>query len=404
LIAGRQLRIRITWQHTRVACYAGFVCQAIVNNLGPLLFLTFQRQFGISLGSLALLISLNFGIQLLTDLFGVHFADRIGYRAIVISAHILCAIGLLSMGILPFIMSKPYTGLLIAVVINGMGGGLIEVIISPTMEAIPGRRKAASMILLHSFGCWGIVLTVILSTLFFIFVGIEHWRYLAILWAIVPLLNAFLFAFVPINTLTVSTADAVPLRILFTRKIFLICALLMFCSGAAELAMAQWVSFFAEVSLGVSKSTGDLLGLCTFAALEGISRVFFGLRKGEVKIERLLVCSGLLCILCYLITVFSPFPQLSLAGCAICGLFTGIMWPAALSLSSRIMPAGGTSMFAMLALTGNIGCSGGPGLVGAIMNITTLKTGLLTAILFPALLVVGIGLLKSLSLSRSRGS
>jgi fucose permease len=379
---------RLNYRHTLAACYLGYVSQAIVNNLGPLLFLTFQRQFQISLGSLALLITLNFGIQLAVDLAAAQCVDAIGYRAAALSAHIFCAIGLAAMGLLPFIM-PPYGGLVIAVAINAIGGGLIEVIISPIVEALPGERKAAAMSLLHSFYCWGYVGVVGLSSLYFILAGIDRWRWLPMLWALLPLGNVLLFARVPLKTL-VDESGPLTLRFLFTKKLFLIFFLLMICAGASEQAMSQWASLFAEAGLGVSKLMGDILGPCAFAVLMGLSRMFFGLRRGAIKLEGILMASGALCLVSYLITVFSPYPLLSLGGCALCGLSVGVMWPGTFSLASRSFPQGGTAMFAILALAGDVGCASGPGLVGVVMQGAGLTTGLMAAIVFPALLIAGI--------------
>jgi fucose permease len=385
--------VSLNYRHTLAASYLGYVSQAIVNNLAPLLFLTFQRQFDISLGRLALLISLNFTIQLVVDLAAARFIDKIGYRIAAVSAHLLCAAGLFSMGVLPFVLS-PYAGLVVAVVINALGGGLIEVIISPIVEALPGERKTAAMSLLHSFYCWGYVLVVVLSTLYFNLAGIINWRYLPMVWALLPLGNVFLFAKTPLKTLIDESAQAIPLGSLVRRRVFLILFLLMICSGASEQAMSQWASFFAEAGLGVSKTLGDLLGPCAFAVLMGLSRVFLGLHTGDFKLERVLLISGGLCIAGYLITVFSPFPLLALGGCALCGLSVGVMWPGTFSLASRVFPLGGTAMFAILALAGDVGCAAGPGLVGAIMNRTALTTGLLAAIAFPLLLVLGLTFLS----------
>jgi MFS family permease len=368
----------------------GCASQAIVNNLAPLLFLTFQRQFQISLGSLALLITLNFGIQLTVDLAAARFIDTIGYRTAAVGAHIFCAAGLAAMGLLPFIMPNPYGGLVIAVILNALGGGLIEVIISPIVEALPGDRKAAAMSLLHSFYCWGYVGVVALSSLYFVLAGIDHWRYLPMLWAALPLGNVLLFALVPLRTLIDESASQTPLRSLLRKKLFLIFFLMMICSGASEQAMSQWASLFAEAGLRVSKLMGDILGPCAFAALMGLSRMFFGLRREAVKLERILMISGSVCVASYLITVFSPYPLLSLGGCALCGLSVGIMWPGTFSLASRSFPRGGTAMFAVLALAGDLGCAAGPGLAGVVMQGAGLTTGLLAAVVFPVLLVAGI--------------
>ncbi|MDR0636708.1 MAG: MFS transporter [Treponema sp.] len=384
----------LSYRHTLTACYLGYVSQAIVNNLGPLLFLTFQRQFDISIGRLALLTSLNFGTQLLLDLAAARFVDRIGYRTAAVSAGVFCGVGLFAMGILPFVLPVPYWGLLIAVIINALGGGLLEVIISPIVEALPTSNKSAAMSLLHSFYCWGFVAVVLLSSAYFGFVGIEHWRYLPMLWALLPLGNALLFTRVPIWRLVEDSAAVVPLRALFTKKIFLIFLLLMVCAGATEQALCQWASFFAEAGLKVSKTMGDLLGPCAFAALMGLSRVYFGSRKEEMEIKRILLIAAAFCAISYLITVFSPFPLLSLGGCALCGLSVGVLWPGIFSMTSRVFPQGGTAMFAILALAGDAGCALGPGVVGLVMGETTLNSGLLVATLFPLLLAVGVSRIR----------
>ncbi|MDR2784762.1 MAG: MFS transporter [Treponema sp.] len=385
----------LSYKHTLAASYFGYVTQAIVNNLGPLLFLTFQRQFGVSLGNLALLVSLNFAVQLLVDMAAVRHVDRIGYRAAAVAASIFSTAGLVSLGILPFVLPDPYMGLVTATVINAIGGGLLEVIISPIVEALPNDNKAAAMSLLHSFYCWGYVGVILLSTLYFNLAGITNWRYLPMLWALIPLGNIFLFSFVPLRTLTGEDNAPVSARTLFTKNSFLLLLLIMICSGASEQAMSQWASFFAEAGLKVSKTTGDLLGPCAFAVLMGTVRVFFGLKQEAIKLTRVLTGAGILCIASYFVTVFSPFPLLSLAGCAVCGFSVGIMWPGTFSLASKLFPRGGTAMFAILALAGDAGCASGPGLVGLVMDATTLKTGLLAAVVFPLLLACGVGLLSA---------
>ncbi|MDR2305562.1 MAG: MFS transporter [Treponema sp.] len=390
--------MKFSFRSTLAACYLGYGSQAIVNNLGPLLFVTFHRVFGIGLPSLALLVSMNFAIQLLVDLAAVRFVDRIGYRAAALAAQAFCAIGLFLLGFLPFLMSEPFYGLVIAVAVYAVGGGLLEVIVSPIVEALPASNKSAAMSLLHSFYCWGFVAVVLLSSAFFALIGIEHWRYLPMLWALLPLGNFFLFAVVPIRRLIEGEASAIPVRKLLTKKMFFLLVLMMICAGASEQAMCQWASFFAEAGLRVSKTTGDLLGPCAFAVLMGLSRVYFGTRTEEVKLERILLLSSILCMASYLVTVVSPWPLLSLSGCALCGLSVGIMWPGTFSIASRVFPLGGTAMFALLALAGDAGCSLGPGLVGIVMNGTTFKTGILAAIVFPFLLAAGI-----LLLSRSGG-
>lgn len=401
----------MTYKHTLYASYIGYVTQAIVNNLPPLLFIVFSRDYGISLEKIGLLISLNFGVQIATDWACIHFVDKIGYRAASVIAHALNALGLILLGFLPGIID-PYLGLVIATVLNAVGGGMIEVLISPIVESLPGDKKAASMSLLHSFYCWGQMSVVLLSTLYFTTVGLASWRWLPVIWALVPLFNTFFFLKVPLCAL-VEEGKGMRLGELFARGGFWLMLLLMVCAGASEQAMAQWASLFAELGLGVSKTLGDLLGPCAFAILMGSARVFFGSKGAHLPLTRVLTGSALLCVVSYLVAVFSPLPVLSLVGCALTGLSVGAMWPGTISLSARSFPQGGTAMFAMLALAGDLGCSSGPGLVGVVSSRVqegarwaqtlfsggaqaALKAGLLLAIFFPVVLVLGVSLVRVL--------
>ncbi len=380
--------MRLTYGHTRAASYVGYVTQAIVNNLAPLLFVTFERELGLTTADLALLISMNFLVQIAVDLAAARFADTLGYRAVAAGAHLISAAGLICLGILPRALPNPYVGLIAAVALSAVGGGMIEVIISPIVESLPGDQKAASMSLLHSFYCWGHVAVVILSTVYFALFGLGAWPYLAMAWAAVPMVNFLLFLKVPLRTL--KEAYAIPNgRERRLPGLFALFFLLMICAGAAEQAMSQWASLFAETGLHVSKTLGDLMGPCLFAALMGLARVFYGIRGAKLHLHQALLASGGLCVLSYLTAVFSPWPLIALLGCGLCGLSVGLMWPGTFSLASRRFPFGGTAMFALLALAGDVGCSAGPGLVGFVADAagTGLKTGMLFAILFPVALL-----------------
>lgn len=387
--------MRLSYRHTLQASYIGYITQAIVNNLAPLLFLTLQTTYAIPLEQITLLVTVNFGIQLLVDLISAKFIDRIGYRLPIVAAHIFAGIGLIGLGVFPEWFPSPFLGLLFAVCLYAIGGGLIEVLISPIVEACPTDRKSAAMSLLHSFYCWGSVLVILLSTLFFATVGIASWRILTCLWAAVPLLNALYFLFVPLAKL-VEDGEGLSMGSLFRSRLFWIFALMMLCSGASELAMSQWASAFAESGLGVSKTIGDLAGPCLFAILMGLSRVLHARYSEHMDLMRLMVGSGLLCICSYLLAAFSPWPLLSLAGCALCGLSVGILWPGTFSIAAARCPKGGTALFALLALAGDLGCSSGPTVVGMVSGLfdNQLKWGLLAAVLFPVLLLVGIRLCR----------
>ncbi len=380
------------YKHTFFACYAGYFVQSIINNFLPLLFLTIQNSFNLSYDKISLLIVVNFGVQLFVDLISTAFVDRLGYGKCVLAAHAFAFLGLAGLGVLPFVMN-PYTGIILSITVYAIGSGLIEVIISPIVEACPGERKSAQMSLLHSFYCWGQMAVVLLSTLFFVLFGRESWRYLAFLWALVPLFNGIYFSLVPIPPV-LAKGESLGIRGLLKARMFYALALLMLCSGASEIAMSQWASAFAESGLKVSKTVGDLLGPCLFAALMGTARVGYARLSQKISLAKAMTVSGILCVVCYLITALSPVAWLSLAGCALCGLAVGIMWPATFSLAAEKIPKGGTVMFALLALFGDLGCTTGPACVGAVTSRLggELSAGLLFAVIFPALLLVALKL------------
>lgn len=380
------------YNKTIAACFVGYIVQAVVNNFTPLLFLFFQRNYHVPLSQITLLVTFNFGIQLLVDLLSVGFVDKIGYRLSMVMAHILSAAGLILLTVLPEILPVPFAGILIAVMIYAVGGGLLEVLVSPVVEACPSDNKEKAMSMLHSFYCWGHAGVVLISTLFFYLAGIENWKIIAVLWALIPIGNAFAFARVPIAPLIEDGESGLQLKELFRIKVFWVLLVMMVCAGASEQAVSQWASTFAEKGLGISKTAGDLAGPMAFAVLMGSSRLFYGKYGDRIHLERFMVYSSCLCILSYLGIALFPVPQLSLAACAVCGLSVGIMWPGTFSKASAALPRGGTAMFALLALGGDIGCSGGPTLVGMVSGALgdNLKMGVLAGIVFPVLLLAGI--------------
>ena len=384
-----------TYRHTLHASYLGYITQAIINNLPPLLFLTFQRTFDISLELISMLITINFGIQILVDFLAARYVDRIGYRPCIVAAHVLSAAGLFALGILPYALPNAYAGILIAMTLNAIGGGLIEVLISPIVESLPGDEKASAMSMLHSFYCWGHMGVVILSTVYFALAGMNAWRVLPALWALLPLANVFFFTQVPMRTL-VSQEERMPMRRLLSSRVFWLLFVLMICSGASEQGMSQWSSYFAESGLGVSKTLGDLLGPCAFAFTMGLARLIYGLYGTKINLHGALYASSALCVASYLISVFAPWPVLSLVGCALCGLSVGMMWPGTFSTAAEANPQGSTAMFALLALAGDLGCAGGPTLVGFVSGAAggELKAGLLCAIVFPIALVIALTALR----------
>lgn len=379
------------YQKTLAACYLGFVTQAIAANFAPLLFLTFQSTYGISLEKIALIPVVFYLTQLLVDLGATRFADKIGYRICVVASQVVSAAGLVMMTILPEVLPVPFLGILIAVVFYAIGSGLVEVLVSPIVEACPFENKDGQMSLLHSFYCWGAVGVILGSTLFFAVFGTKNWKILALIWALIPLFNIFQFLTCPIERL-VEDGESLPLGRLLRLPLLWMMILLMICSGASEASMAQWASAFTESALGVSKTVGDLAGPCLFAVFMGISRILYGKMSEKLNLTKTMLLSGLLCVACYLLASLSPLPVLGLAGCALCGFSVGIMWPGTISLSSQKCPQGGTAMFAFLALAGDFGGTVSPAVVGNISELAggNLKMGLLAAAIFPILLVIGL--------------
>ena len=386
------------YQLTMTACFAGYVVQAIVNNFAPLLFLTFQRSFGIPLEQITMLVTINFGIQLLVDLLSAAFVDRIGYKKTVILAQIFAATGLVLLALLPGIMS-PFPGILTSVMIYAVGGGLCEVVLSPIVEACPTDNKEKAMSLLHSFYCWGHVGVVLLSTAFFAAFGIENWRILAAAWAVIPAVNALLFVNAPVPSLIQEGETGMSFRELFTSRIFWVLMLLMAAAGASEQGVSQWASTFAEQGLGVSKTMGDLAGPMFFAVMMGLSRLFYGKYGDRIRLDRFMIGSSVLCAASYLCVALAPVPVLGLVGCGFCGLSVGIMWPGGFSKGAAALPRGGTAMFALFALAGDLGCAGGPTAVGMVSGALggNLKLGILSGVVFPLLVIAGVLLCAGLT-------
>ena len=384
--------MRSPYQKTMYACFIGYIVQAVVNNFVPLLFVTFQKTYQISLSKITFLITINFLIQLLVDMLSAGFVDKIGYRASIILAHVCVAAGLLSLTILPELLPNAYSGILIAVAIYAVGGGLIEVLISPILEACPTDNKEQAMSLLPSFYCWGHMGVVLLSTVFFALCGIGNWKILTLLWVLIPIANILLFAKAPIYSLHEEGTAGLTLGQLFRKKLFWVFFLMMLCAGASEQAVSQWASAFAEQGLGVSKTVGDLAGPMAFAMLMGISRLIYGKWGDRLNLDRFMQWSCLLCIAAYLCIVLVPVPVIGLLGCAVCGFSVGILWPGTFSKASASIKGGGTAMFAMLALAGDVGCSGGPTLAGLVSGAcgNNLHMGILAAIVFPVLMLTSL--------------
>lgn len=383
------------YRRTQIACYIGFVTQAICANFAPLLYLTFRREYGLSYSDIAFISTVFFLTQLIVDFLCARFVDRIGYRKSVVAAEVTSGLGLVGLAFLPSLM-PPYAGILVSAVVYAIGSGLTEVLVSPIIEACPFENKEGMMSLLHSFYCWGCVGVILISTLFFAVFGIGSWKVLACLWALVPFVNIFNFATCPIEHL-VEDGEGMSITGLLKTGLFWILALLMVCAGASELSMAQWASAFTEGALHVSKTMGDLLGACGFALFQGLSRLWYGKNGEKVDLTVYMIGSGILCLVCYLLAGLAKAPVFGLIGCIVCGFSVGIMWPGSISISSRTLPKGGTAMFALLALAGDLGGSLGPGIVGTVSQWAgdDLHAGVLAGIGFPVILVICVFILRA---------
>lgn len=392
----------MTYKSTVYAGFTGYTVQAVVNNLVPLLFVLFQERYALSLPQVTFLITANFLVQLLTDILSAAFVDKIGWRVSIVAAHICSALGFAMLAFLPDLLPDPFAGILLSIAVYAVGGGLLEVLVSPIVEACPTKNKETVMSLLHSFYCWGYVLVVLLSTVFFAVCGIHRWKLLVLLWALLPLGNGILFLRVPLYRLPESGAEdgkkSVPL---YSQGLFWILLAMMLCAGASELAVSQWASVFAEQGLGVNKTAGDLAGPMAFALLMGASRLFYGRFGSRISLDRFMLASCLLCVLSYFCIAFVPVPAVALLFCAVCGFSVGILWPGTFSKAAASV-RGGTVMFAFLALAGDLGCAAGPSLAGFAASAAggNLRMGILSAVVFPVLMLAGVLLLRRVRPSR----
>ena len=383
------------YKKTLIACYLGFITQAIAANFAPLLFLKFHKDYGIPLGKIALISTMFFLTQLIVDVLCAKYVDRIGYRKSVVASEVCFAAGLVGLAFLPEMFSDPFVGIIISVIVYAIGSGLLEVLGSPIVEACPFEHKEAVMSLLHSFYCWGSVGVVVLSTLFFAVFGIDNWKWLACIWALLPLYNIYNFAPCPIEHLT-EEGQGMKIGSLLRVPLFWVSIILMVCAGASELSMAQWASAYAESALGLSKTIGDLAGPSMFAITMGISRVIYGKYGDKMDLMKFMLGSGSLCLVCYLMASISANPIVGLIGCIVCGFSVGIMWPGTISISSKQLPTGGTAMFALLAMAGDLGGAFGPSLVGNITQQANdnLQKGMLAGCVFPLVLILSLLIMR----------
>lgn len=383
-----------SYKSTKRACFVAYGVQAIVNNFLPLLFIIFNEEYNINYEQLGRLLFVNFFVQFIVDMLTPVIVKHIGYRGASIFSHGLAAFGFLLLGILPILFPEhTYACLVIAILFYSSGSGIIEVCISPMVELLPGDKKGADMAFAHSAYCWGQALTVLASTFLIFLFGNHNWQYIPIIWAIIPIVNLFVFLKVPLVEQEEESAIKTT-KALFKNRDFWIFIVIMICAGASEITMAEWASIFAQQALGVSKTVGDLLGPCAFAVCMGSGRVLFGLLDGKFNPKNALILNNILCLLCYIGVALINIPILSLIACALCGFSVSLSWPGTYSMAAKTFPTGGTLMFSLLALAGDFGCSTGPWLMGIVSNATTLETGFLVAAIFPLVMIFTAAMLR----------
>ncbi len=383
------------YKKTVLACFASFISQAIIVNFAPLLFLTFQETYSIPLEKITVLVIVNFITQIIIDIVASKYVDKIGYRICFIAAHIMCGAGLVAMAFLPDWIN-PFAGLIIPTCVYAAGSGLIEVMANPILEACPIENKSRIMSIMHSFYCWGVVGVILISTLFFVCIGIENWKILSLLWSVIPLANAVFITKIPIYVAEDTTHDKANYRELFSQKVFWIILIIMVGAGAAEMSIAQWASTFVETGFGLSKTMGDLIGVCGFAVFMGLARVLYGKYSEKISLKTAMGASAVLCILGYILVGLSTVPAIGLIGCMLSGFSVGIFWPGTISLAAERVKSGGTTMFALCALGGDLGCSAGPALAGFMTGVLgdNLRLGILCAVIFPVLILAGVSVLR----------
>ena len=378
-----------SYKSTQIACYVGFVVQAIINNFLPILFIIFNTRYNLNYEQLGRLLFVNFFTQLVADMLTPAIVKKIGYRGAAISCHALAALGLVLLGTLPNIFTQNiYPCLVVSVIIYAIGSGIIEVCLSPIVELLPNEKKAASMAFTHSFYSWGQAFTVVITTVLLFAFGQDNWKFIPLLWAIIPFFNMFNFMYVPIIEEQHNAEKSETLASLFKTREFWCFTIFMVCAGASEIAMAEWASIFAQNALGVNKMTGDLLGPCAFAIFMGGGRVLFGTLDGKFSPKKALIINNILCFICYVAVAVCNIPILSLLACALCGFTVSLSWPGTYSMAAKHFPHGGTLMFSILALCGDLGCSTGPWILGAVANRFTLQSGFLVCALFPLAMIL----------------
>lgn len=400
---------------TLMAARMGFFTQALVNNLAPVFFVLFRVLYGFSYLQVGILAALNFTLQLFADITSPNLISRFGYRKCAMTAQALCAVGLILMPGLCILTGGVYISFIIPVLIYSYGAGMIEVLASPIVEAIPDLPENTKMSMLHSFYSWGQMTCVALTTLALHFIGYERWFLIPVLWSAIPIFGIILFSRARLDMADMAEKESEKGGRLFCRS-FVLMLIIMTCAGASEIAMSEWSSLFAEEALGVSKVAGDLFGPCMFALFMGMGRMCHAKFGERLNLSRLIKACSLLCVICYVGAALLRPAAASLIFCALTGLSVSLMWPGALSLAAA-RNNGGARMYGLLAAFGDIGCIIGPVVtssvsefadgneriraIGAAYGLSADKTALRASLL--AMALIPLVMLICLSLFSDKG-
>lgn len=362
--------------------------QAMVINLTPLFFIPLQREYGLSFEQLGRLVLVNFLTQMVVDLICTAVVDRFGLvRPLTVVAQFLAAMGLWLFAAAPwFFPDDPYTGLLIGTIVFSTGCGLIEVLVSPIIQAVPSAHKETQMALLHAFYPIGKVVVVAVTAVVLWVAGSTAWVWIALAWSVVPLLNTIAFWRTELPPF-VHEEHREKTRTMARNPVFWICLLGILLAGATEVTLAQWTSAYAQVALGISAPVANLVGFGLFSAFMILGRLWFGLRGQSLPLLPVLLLGSALSALCYVLAAVSPGSWLPLTACVAAGFFVSMLWPGLVSLAAGIFPKAGISLFALLAAFGDSGAGGGPWLVGYAADFFAAAPNLATAIL-PAWLLM----------------
>ncbi len=340
---------------------------SVIGNLSPVLFLTFRSLYGISYTLLGLLILINFVTQLTIDLIFSFFSHKFNIPLAVKATPLIAVVGLVFYALSPLLFPQNvYLGLVLGTVIFSAASGFAEVLISPVIASIPSKDPDREMSKLHSIYAWGVVFVIVVSTLFLLIFGAENWQWLAVFFAMVPLVSFALFVGSEIPPMQTQEKASGVLSFLKDKKLW-ICFFAIFLGGAAECTMAQWSSGYIEQALGIPKVWGDIFGVALFAVMLGLGRSLYA--KIGKNIRSVLFLGAIGASACYLVAALVGIPLIGLLACAFTGFCVSMLWPGNLVVAAERFPTGGVFIYAMMAAGGDLGASVAPQLVGIVTDV-----------------------------------